>query len=137
MQCSSSLSEMQDFVEKRLEERLQVMTKAQLCHNCFKCGHIAVGFLARSTCEVQGCARRHHTLLHPPRSQQSVENRTRAVEQGTQVNSDTPLPSGQTNSTSAGGGEVCLRVVPVKVRSRASIFELLFIIYFLKTAYLF
>ena len=109
---------MQDFVEKRLEERLQVMRKAQLCHNCFKCGHIAVGCLARSTCEVQGCARRHHTLLHPPRSQQSVENRTRAVEQGTQVNSDTPLPSGQTNSTSAGGGEVCLRVVPVKVRSR-------------------
>ncbi|CAH3163957.1 unnamed protein product [Porites lobata] len=53
MQCSSSLGEMQDFVEKRLEERLQVMRKAQLCHNCFKCGHIAVGCLARSTCEVQ------------------------------------------------------------------------------------
>ena len=110
---------MQDFVEKRLEERLQVMRKAQLCHNCFKCGHIAVGCLARSTCEVQGCKRRHHTLLHPPPSQQSVENRTRvSVEQGTQVSNGTPLSSGQTNSTSTGGGKVCLRVVPVKVRSR-------------------
>ena len=107
------------FIEKNFEERLQVMRKAQLCHNCFKYGHIAVGCLARSTCEVQGCKRRHHTLLHPPPSQQSVENRTRvSVEQGTQVSSGTPLSSGQTNSTSTGGGKVCLRVVPVKVRSR-------------------
>ena len=96
------------------------MRKAQLCHNCFKYGHIAVGCLARSTCEVQGCKRRHHSLLHPPPSQQSVENRTRAVQQGTQVSSETPLTSGQTNSTSAGGGKVCLRVVPVKVRGRDS-----------------
>ena len=96
-----------------------MMRKAQLCHNCFKYGHIAVGCLARSTCEVQGCKRRHHTLLHPPPSQQSVENRTRvSVEQGTQVSNGTLLSSGQTNSTSTGGGKVCLRVVPVKVRSR-------------------
>ena len=106
------------FIEKNFEERLQVMRKAQLCHNCFKDGHIAVGFSARSTCEVQGCKRRHHTLLHPPPSQQSVEITTRVVEQGTQVSSSTPLPSGQTNSTSAGGVKVCLRVVPVKVLSR-------------------
>ena len=105
-------------IEKNFEERLQVMRKAQLCHNCFKDGHIAVGFLARSTFEVQGCKRRHHTLLHPPPSQQSVEIRTRALEQGTQVSSSTPSPSGQTNSTSAREEKVCLRVVPVKVRSR-------------------
>ena len=105
------------FIEKNFDERLQVTRKAELCHNCFKDGHIAVGFLARSTCEVQGCKRRHHTLLHLPPSQQSVEIRTRAVEQGTQVSSSTSLLSGQTNSTSAGGGKVCLRVVPVKVRS--------------------
>ena len=30
------------FIEKNFEERLQVMRKAQLCHNCFKDGHIAV-----------------------------------------------------------------------------------------------
>ena len=101
------------FVEKNFEERLQVMRKAQLCHNCFKYDHISVGCLARSTCEVQGCKRRHHYLLHPPPSQQSVQ-------QGTQVSSGTQLTSGQTNSTSARGGKVCLRVVPVKVRGRDS-----------------
>ena len=106
------------FVEKNFDERLQVMRKAQLCHNCFRYGHIAVGCLARSACEVQGCKRRHHTLLHPPPSHQPVENRPGAAENGTQVSSSTPLPSGQINSTSAGRGKVCLRVVPVKVRTR-------------------
>ncbi|XP_078372656.1 uncharacterized protein LOC144656297 [Oculina patagonica] len=116
-----------NFKDKNFEERLQVMKRAQLCHNCFKYGHIAVGCLAKSACEVQGCRRRHHTLLHPPPSafastpppppsQQTIENRDRAAEQGAQVAGSTPLQSGQANSTSAGGGKVCLRVVPEKVR---------------------
>ena len=102
-----------NFKDKNFEERLQVMKKAQLCHNCFKYGHIAVGCLAKSACEVQGCRRRHHTLLHPPRT---IESRDSTAEQGAQVDSSTPLQSGQANSTSAGRGKVCLRVVPVKVR---------------------
>ena len=40
------------------------------------------------------------------------------ADQGIQVDSSTPLQSGQANSTSTGGGKVCLRIVPVKVRSR-------------------
>jgi len=118
--CNSahSLVKCRAFVHKDFEERLQVMRKAQLCHNCFKYGHIAVGCLARSTCEVQGCRRRHHTLLHPPTPHQTSESRARVADQGTQVDSGAPLQSGHTNSTSAGGGKVCLRVVPVKVRTR-------------------
>jgi len=38
------------------------------------------------------------------------------ADQGIQVNNSTPLQSGQANSASAGGGKVCLRIVPVKVR---------------------
>ena len=57
------------FTEKNFEEHLQVTRKAKLWHNRFKYGHIAVGCLARGTFEVQGCKRRHHTLLHPPPSQ--------------------------------------------------------------------
>ena len=111
-----SLVKCKNFVDKNFEERLQVMRKAQLCHNCFKYGHIAVGCLARSTCEVQGCKRRHHTLLHPPSPQHTMEGRPRVADQGTQVDSSAPLQSGQANSTSAEKGKVCLRVVPVKVR---------------------
>jgi len=32
------------FIDKGFEERLQVMRKAQLCHNCFKYDPIAVGY---------------------------------------------------------------------------------------------
>ena len=96
MQWRSSLSAMQDF---HREERLQVMGKAQLCYNCFKYGHIAVGCLER-TCEVQGCKKT------PPPSVLPANSRARAVEQGTQVGSSILLPSGWTNSTSAGGGKV-------------------------------
>ena len=108
-----SLVKCKNFVDKNFEERLQVMRKAQLCHNCFKYGHIAVGCLARSTCEVQGCKRRHHTLLHPPSPHHTMERRARVADQGTQVDSSTPLRSGQANSTSAGKAKVCLRAVPV------------------------
>ena len=111
-----SLVKWKNFVNKNFEERLKMMRKAQLCHNCFKYGHIALGCLARSTCEVQGCKRRHHILLHPPSPQHTMESRARVADQGTQVDRSTPLQSGQANSTSAGKGKVCLRVVPVKVR---------------------
>ena len=107
-----SLVKCKNFVDKNFEERLQVMKKAQLCHNCFKYGHIAVGCLARSTSEVPVCKRRHHTLLHPPFPQHTMESRARVEDQGTQVDSSAPLRSGQANSASAGKGEVCLRVVP-------------------------
>ena len=112
-----SLEKCNSFKGKNFDERLQVMRKAQLCFNCFKYGHIGVGCLAKSPCEIQGCRRRHHTLLHPPSPQQTVEGRERVADQGIQVDSSAPLQSGQANSTSTRGGKVCLRIVPVKLRS--------------------
>ncbi|XP_068759642.1 uncharacterized protein [Montipora capricornis] len=102
----------QIFAEKTFEERLQVMRKAQLCHNCFKYGHIALGCLAKKACDVQGCRRKHHTLLHPP-SQPANGSTTGVPDQGVQLESGTAL---QTNSTSAKVGRVCLQIVPVRVR---------------------
>ena len=96
-----SLVKCKNFVDKNFEERLQVMRKAQLCHNCFKYGHTAVGCQARSTRKVPGCKRRHHSLLHPPSPQHTMESRARVADQGTLVESSTPLRSGQANSTSA------------------------------------
>ena len=92
------------FGEKTFEERLQVMRKAQLCHNCFKYSHIAVGCLAKKACDVQGCRRKHHTLIHPP-FQPANTSTTGASDQGVQLESGTAL---QTNSTSAKVGRVCL-----------------------------
>ncbi|PFX17886.1 hypothetical protein AWC38_SpisGene17772 [Stylophora pistillata] len=102
--------------DKSFEERLEIMKKAQLCFNCFKYGHIGVGCLAKGACEVPGCKRRHHTLLHPPSPPPAVEGSDRVADKGTQAESGAPFQSGQTKSTSAGEGKVCLRVVLVKVR---------------------
>ena len=81
---STKYQKCQIFAEKTFEERLQVMRKAQLCHNCFKYGHIAVGCLAKKACDVQGCRRKHHTLLHPP-SQPANASTTGVPDQGVQL----------------------------------------------------
>ena len=97
--CSAAypLVRCQIFADKPYEERLQVMQKAQLCHNCFEYSHIAVGFLAKKACDVQGCRRKHHPLLYPP-SQPASRSTTGVSDQEVQLESGTAL---QTNSSSA------------------------------------
>jgi len=127
----------QNFERKTFGERIQIMQKAQLCHNCFQYGHIARGCLTKGACQVDGCKRRHHTLLHPPFEQGSNANQVSedSVTQTTQIQaslgarasqaaSPTPTQRGQSNTTLA-GSKVCLRIVAVKVRGRQSNKELL------------
>ena len=133
------LMKCQTFERKTFDERVQVMRKAQLCHNCFQYGHIARGCLAKGACQVHGCKRRRHTLLHPPyqqrsnvnqASEESVSQSTQTLQasQDAQAAQAPSLPSTQgpqSNTTLAGSGKVCLRIVPVKVRSRDTNKELL------------
>ena len=98
------------------------MRKAQLCHNCFQYRHITRGCLAKGACHVHGCKRRHHALLHPPYQQRSNVNQAKeeSVSQSTQTPqasqdaqaaqapSLSPTQGGQSNTTLAGGGKVCL-----------------------------
>ena len=68
------LMKCQNFERKTFDECVQIMRKAQVCHNCFQYGHIAQGCLAKGACQVYGCKRRHHTLLHLPYQQRSNVN---------------------------------------------------------------
>ena len=129
----------QNFERKTFDERIQIIRKAQLCHKYFQYGHIARGCLAKGACQVYGCKRRHHTLLHLPYQQRSNVNQDseESVSQSTQIPqalqdvqaaqaaSLPPTQGGQSNTTLARSGKVCLRIVPVKVRSRDSNKELL------------
>ena len=108
------------FETKPFEERQQIMRKAQLCHNCFKYGRIAVGCLAKGSCQVQGCTRRHHTLLYPPDRRQPLNRAEAAPLTESQDGSSPPAPGGQSHSTSCSEKKICLRIVPVKVRSHDS-----------------
>jgi len=67
------LSKCQMCETKSFEERLQIMRRSHLCHNCFKYGHIAVGCLAKSACQVDGSAQENTTpcSLHPPTTTRS------------------------------------------------------------------
>ena len=122
----------QSFAKKSFEDRLKIMRKLQLCHNCFQYGHIALGCLTKGACQVEGCRKRHHTLLHPPCQQGSngvqinegnPPPASQAVQphqdsRATQVPTTSPIQGVQSNSTLVGSGKVCLRIVPVKVHSQ-------------------
>ena len=60
------LSKCQMFEKKSFEERLQIMRRSHLCHNCFKYSHIAVGSLAKSACQVDGGAEENTTPCSIP-----------------------------------------------------------------------
>ena len=55
------LMKCQNFERKTFDERVQIMRKAQLCHNCFQYRHIARGCLTKGACQIDGCKRRHHS----------------------------------------------------------------------------
>ena len=128
-----------NFEGKTFDERVQIMRKTQLCHNCFQYGHIARGCLTKGACQIDGCKRRHHTLLHPPYQQgpnvnqageQSVTQTTHIPKvsldaRATQAASFPPTEGGQSNTIPDGSGKVCFRIVPVRVRSPNSNKELM------------
>lgn len=100
------------FAKMSYMDRKETMRSLNLCNNCFKPGHIALGCLASMSCEVQGCRRHHHTLLHPPNRDGSFnkpkESETKATSSTVQVNS--------LNTVDKIDEKICLRIVPVKVQ---------------------
>jgi len=98
------------FKEMNYEERVKIMRSSNLCNNCFKPGHIALGCLEVNSCEIDGCTRRHHTMLHPP---------SRTAQQSKQENSYSKSPEPnqvQSNAQSSPDQRVCLRILPVEVQ---------------------
>ncbi|KAL9953349.1 hypothetical protein ACROYT_G040751 [Oculina patagonica] len=85
LQRQSHLMKCQNFGRKTFNERVQIMRRAHLCHNCFQYGHIARGCLSRGACQVDGCTRKHHTLLHPPCQQVPNGNHGGNATQATQI----------------------------------------------------
>ena len=93
------LTKCQNFERKTFDECVQIMRKAQLCHNCFQYGHIVWGCLTKDACQFDGCKRRHHTLLHPPYQQGSNVNQ--ASEQSITQTTHIPQASLDAQATKA------------------------------------
>ena len=55
-----------EFKRKSYADRMNALREHRLCDNCFKVGHIAKGCLQKSACYVEGCNKKHMTVIHPP-----------------------------------------------------------------------
>lgn len=53
------------FQNQSTSERKSVVTKSNLCYNCLKGNHRVLDCPSDHVCKVQGCGRKHHSLLHP------------------------------------------------------------------------
>ena len=124
----------EQFKNKSYSDRIRIVRDARLCENCFKIGHMAKGCMQRSGCYVEGCGKKHMTVLHPPVQplpvgQGTQDSRRADQELGhsesstsgvvTELSSQSHVigvgVNGQ-NGTGHIGDKVRLRIVPVRVR---------------------
>lgn len=63
------------FQDMNFSERKSVAARMSLCYNCLKLNHRVNDCQSNQRCKVQGCGRKHHSLLHPEAEiwQNSVE----------------------------------------------------------------
>ena len=112
--CSGNhpLKECGSFRNMPHGDRLALVRRAKLCDNCLKQGHMARGCMNPSGCEIDGCKRKHDTLLHfdqPNRSEGSTSGDDAIVANHAHIE------GGQCGAISR-GKKVRLRIVPVKVQ---------------------
>lgn len=98
------------FKAMSYEDRVKFMRSSNMCNNCFKPGHIALGCLEVKSCEVDGCTRRHHTMLHPP------SRNTQQTKQEHSLPKVTASNQVQNHAQSSPDQRVCLRILPVEVQ---------------------
>lgn len=118
--CCSEVHELEKcrkFKEKSVDERFSLVKSKGLCFNCFKGAHTSRACSANPRCSKEGCKRKHHTLLHMEWTYKNKEEKLQASQQ-TGAGRVTDDSENQADTNAVGGQkEVCLRVLPVKVRS--------------------
>ncbi|XP_063969477.1 uncharacterized protein LOC135157524 [Lytechinus pictus] len=115
--CSEKheLDKCRKFKGQSVDERFAFVKSKGLCFNCLKGSHMAKGCTANPKCSKDGCKKRHHTLLH---MEWSTKGKDKGQETGKQTGAGQGSDLDNQADTNAVGGqkEVCLRVLPVKVR---------------------
>ena len=64
--CSGShrLMECDQFTKKSITDRKKVVEEEKLCWNCLSKGHVVKDCKSTYTCKIEGCNKKHHTMLH-------------------------------------------------------------------------
>jgi len=55
------------------QERSEAVKCARRCYNCLKTGHMVRDCRSQHACKVEGCRKRHHTILHFPTEPSSTD----------------------------------------------------------------
>ena len=103
------------FREKNVNEKISFMRQNRLCDNCFKKGHIARYCRSEATCTVDGCRRKHHSLLHQEQTRESKNNDQRREKQEPGMESSTVAMVSSVSSAGSHHQQVSLNIIPVRV----------------------
>ena len=108
------------FRDRSYKERKEFVLNKRLCMNCLKENHVAKRCRLARACMLSGCARRHHSLLHPPPALGEVSRVSNCEALRVPVNQGPSSASGAGEGQCAAIGSsrprVGFRVVPVRVR---------------------
>ena len=116
------LSQCNEFQKLSLYNRYKFVRSKRLCINCLIPGHFVQDCPKRSFCRVEGCTKKHYTLLHEKQSPPKlsiIDKENRPGDQG-QVTSPgaTQAKNGYVKSESfqvSSDSVVGMSIVPVKV----------------------
>lgn len=87
-----------------VDERWNVVTSKNICFSCLYSGHSIKTCKFKQSCDIDGCKRLHHKLLHPCNSsQQSTED----------INSVKEI--NKTNLYIQTSNEALLKIIPVLI----------------------
>jgi len=103
------------FMKASVKERLTIASNARLCFNCLRSkSHIAKDCTSQGRCKVDGCKRRHNSLLHYTSRPASPTQDTETHDTG---NHTAPVTTITSTATLQNSRKARLKVVPVEVTS--------------------
>ena len=140
--CSGQhrLSKCELVKAKSPEQRKSFVRQVRLCDNCFASGDMAMDCRSKMRCQVNGCGWKHHTMLHvqkkkydsgsspvnPPAT--SGETGTSTASGPSETSTSTVSgagEAGQCSTTGSGKNNVCLRIVPVIMRGKGELDQIM------------
>ena len=133
--CSGQhrLSKCELMKAKSPEERKSFVRQVRLCDNCFASGHMPMDCRSKMRCQVNGCGWKHHTMLHVQKKKYDCgsdwgETGTSTASGPSKTRTSTvsgARETGQCSATCSGKNNVCLRTVPVIVRGKGELDQIM------------
>ena len=108
------------------QERIQFLSSKGLCFGCLSREHLAKVCPERKSCKIDGCPKKHPTVLHTqpwerPKEDTSVGSGIGVADGTSQVrNSMACINNASCSLTGAGFSQTGMAILPVKVRRRGS-----------------